>query len=253
MFRPFSEGMRDLGYVEGRNVIDDHTFVDENYDRFQARAQESVDRKVDVILASVPAAASAARRVTTIIPIVFAASGDPVKGGLVESLRRPGGSLTGLSLFYPDPPRSTWRSFASLYPACRGWLFCPIQTTTTLRSRGRAGKGRRAVQAAGRGRQGQEPARVSRSIDAISAAKVDGMIVLGDATLRVNRKPIVDFAAASRLPTVYAPRDFVESGGLIAYGVSIAGNFRRSATYIDKIYKGARPSDLPESNRRGSV
>ena len=84
MFRPFSEGML-IGHVEGRNVIYDHTFVDENYDRFRARAQELVDRKVDVILASVPVAASAARGVTTTIPIVFAASGDPVKGGLVES------------------------------------------------------------------------------------------------------------------------------------------------------------------------
>ena len=102
MFRPFIEGMRELGYIEGHNLLLDQTYVDEHYERFQARAQELVDRKVDLILASVPAAAAAARRVTQTIPIVFATSGDPVKLGLVESLSRPGGTLTGLSTFYPE-------------------------------------------------------------------------------------------------------------------------------------------------------
>jgi len=102
MFGPFSEGMRELGYVEGRNVIYDHTFVDEKYDLFRMRAQELVDRKADIILASVPAAAAAAGGITKTIPIVFATSGDPVKVGLAASIRRPGGNLTGLSLFYPE-------------------------------------------------------------------------------------------------------------------------------------------------------
>ena len=92
----------------------------------------------------------------------------------------------------------------------------------------------------------KSPQEFPAAFDAISAAKVDGMIVLGDAMLRVNRKPIVDFATASRLPTVYAPRDFVESGGLIAYGVSLPNNFRRSASFVaERFSKGAKPSDLP--------
>jgi putative ABC transport system substrate-binding protein len=102
MFGPLSDGMRELGYADGRNVVYDHTFVDENYDRFGARAQELIDRKVDVILASVPQAAAAAGRLTKTIPIVFAASGDPVKLGLVKSLSQPSGNITGLSLFYPE-------------------------------------------------------------------------------------------------------------------------------------------------------
>ena len=153
MFRPFSEGMRELGYVEGQNVVYDHTFVDENYDRFQARAQELVDRKVDVILASVPAAASAARDVTTTIPIVFAVSGDPVKLGLVESLRRPGGSLTGLSVFYPE---LTVKHVEILREACTQLVAGSYSVELKQRRRccraGGGGKGRRAVQAVRRGR-----------------------------------------------------------------------------------------------------
>jgi putative tryptophan/tyrosine transport system substrate-binding protein len=102
MFKPFAEGMRELGYVEGKNPVFEHTFIGEKYDLFGPRAQELVDRKVDVILASIRTAAVAAAKVTKKIPIVFPSGGDPVRLGLVESLRQPGGNLTGLSLFYPE-------------------------------------------------------------------------------------------------------------------------------------------------------
>ena len=133
MFRPFVEGMRELGYVEGHNLILDQTYVDEHYERFQTRAQELVERQVDLILASVPAAAAAARRVTHTIPIVFATSGDPVKLGLVESLSRPGGNLTGLSTLYPgigtrafgDAPRPGTRTVAGGYPGTRPTRMLP--------------------------------------------------------------------------------------------------------------------------------
>jgi putative ABC transport system substrate-binding protein len=246
MFRPFSEGMRELGYVEGRNVVYHHTFVDENYDRFQARARELVNRKVDVILASVPAAASAARGVTTTTPIVFAASGDPVKGGLVQSLPRPGGSLTGLSLFYPELTAKHMEILRELVPSLsRVAILSNPNNDDAAVAQAEAEKAAAQLKLHVVVAKAKSPQEFPATFDAISAANVDGMIVLGDAMLRVNRKPIVDFAAASRLPTVYAPRDFVESGGLIAYGVSIPNNFRRSATFIDKILKGAKPSDLP--------
>ena len=102
MYQPFADGMRELGYVEGLNVSFEHTFVDEKYERFPANAQELLDRKVDIIMASVPDAAKAASKLTKTIPIVFATSGDPVKIGLVESIRRPGSNVTGFSLFYPE-------------------------------------------------------------------------------------------------------------------------------------------------------
>ena len=102
MYQAFTEAMRDLGYVEGRNIKYYHTFVDEKYDRFPANAQQLVEQKVDVIMASVANAAAAAAKLTNTIPIVFAASGEPVKAGLVESVNHPGGNVTGFSLFYPE-------------------------------------------------------------------------------------------------------------------------------------------------------
>src|SRR5262245_16651210 len=246
MFGPFSEGMRDLGYVEGRNVVYDHTFVDENYDRFEARARELIDRRVDVILASVAAAAAVAGKLTKSIPIVFASSGDPVKLGLVKSLAQPGGNVTGLSLFYPELTVKHLELLRVVIPGLSrvAVLTNPNNPDAAVAQveamRGAAALNIVAIPVGAKG-----PEEFASAFSLITSANVNGMIVLGDSMLRINRKPIVAFAASANLPTVYAPRDYVEDGGLIAYGVSIPDNFRRSASYVDKILKGAKPGDLP--------
>jgi len=228
MFRPFVEGMRELGYVEGSNLLLDQTYVDEHYERFQARAQELVDRQVDLILASVPAAAAAARRVTHTIPIVFATSGDPVKLGLVETLWRPGGNLTGLS------------RVAIL------WNPTNEDAVVALKEAERAAQGLK-LQAVSVGVKG--PEEFADAFAAITKAEVGGLIVLGDAMLRVNRKAIVALAASHRLPVVYGPRDYAEAGGLLAYGVNIPMNFRRAATFWTRSSKAPIRPSCPSSNR----
>jgi putative ABC transport system substrate-binding protein len=246
MFGPFSEGMRDLGYVEGRNVVYDHTFVDENYDRFEARAQELIDRKVDVILASVAAAAAVAGKLTKSIPIVFAASGDPVTLGLVKSLAQPGGNVIGLSLFYPELTVKHLELLRAVVPGLsRVAVLTNPNNPDAAVALGEAMKGAAALDIVAIPVGATGPEEFTSAFSSITNGNVNGMIVLGDSMLRINRKPIVPFAANTTLPTVYAPRDYVEEGGLIAYGVSIPENFRRSAAYIDKILKGTKPGDLP--------
>jgi putative ABC transport system substrate-binding protein len=246
MFRPFIEGMRELGYIEGHNLLLDQTYVDEHYERFQARAQELVDRKVDLILASVPAAAAAARRVTQTIPIVFATSGDPVKLGLVESLSRPGGTLTGLSTFYPELSTKHMEILRDLVPGLARvailWNSTNEDAVVALKEAERAAQ-RLKLHVVPVGVK--SPDEFADAFTAMTKAEVGGLIVLGDAMLRVNRKAIVALAASSRLPAVYGPRDYAEEGGLLAYGINIPMNFRRAATFVDKIFKGANPADLP--------
>jgi putative tryptophan/tyrosine transport system substrate-binding protein len=246
MFKPFAEGMRELGYIEGKNVIFEHTFVGEKYELFASSAQYLVDRKVDIILASIPMAAVAAARVTKEIPIVFPSGGDPVRLGLVESLRHPGRNLTGLSLFYPELAAKDLELLHDLVPGLSRMAVLGNPANEDYRA---------ALDGAERAAQtlglevvkfgAESPEQFAETFAEITKAGVGGMIVLGDSMLRVNRKPIVEFAADAKLPTVYGPRDYVDAGGLVSYGVCIPCNFRYSAVYVDKIIKGAKPSDLP--------
>jgi putative ABC transport system substrate-binding protein len=184
--------------------------------------------------------------VTRTIPIVFATSGDPVKLGLVESLGRPGGTLTGLSTFYPELSTKHVEMLRDLVPGLSRvailWNPTNEDAVVALKEAERAAQ-RLKLQAVPVGVKG--PEEFANAFAAITKAEVGGLIVLGDAMLRVNRKAIVALAARSRLPAVYGPRDYAEAGGLLAYGVNIPMNFRRAAAFVDKILKGAKPGDLP--------
>ena len=246
MFRPLVEGLQALGYIEGKNLVFDHTFVDENFSRFQARATELVERKADLILASVYPAAAAANRVTKTVPIVFAASGDPTKFGIVESLRRPGGNLTGFSLFLSELATKQVEILRDVFPSMShlGVIWNPANPdhSDALQEAERAAKAFKLQMTSA---AVKSPDGLPEVFTTLEKAKVNAMIVFADSMLRVNHKPIVAFAAAKRLPTIFAAPDFVEAGGLVAYGACIPCNFRRSATYIDKIFKGGSPGDLP--------
>lgn len=247
MLGPLTQGMRELGYIEGRNLIFVHTFVDEKYELFPSRAQELLNRKVDLILASVAAAAVAASKLTKDVPIVFAtSSGDPAKIGLVESIRRPGGNLTGLTLFAPEMTLKHLDLLREIVPNLSRvavlWNPSNDDHPSVLEVAEHTAKllNLEIVPVGARG-----PGEFTAAFATIEKANVGGMIVLVDSMLRVNRKPIVDFAAARRLPAVYATRDYVESGGLMGYGACVPCNFKRSAKYIVDILKGAKPADLP--------
>jgi putative tryptophan/tyrosine transport system substrate-binding protein len=179
-------------------------------------------------------------------PGQFAASGDPVKLGLVKSLAQPGGNVTGLSLFYPQLTVKHLELLRAVEPGVsRVAILTNPDNPDAAVAHTEAMQGAAALNIVAIPIGAKGPEEFASAFSSITNANVNGMIVLGDSMLRINRRPIVAFAAKSRLPTIYAPRDYVEEGGLIAYGVSIPENFRRSASYVDKILKGAMPGDLP--------
>jgi putative tryptophan/tyrosine transport system substrate-binding protein len=219
MYQPFVDGMRALGYVEGHNVNFDHTFVDEKYERFPANAQQLIDRKVDIIMASVPDAAKTAAELT---------------------------NVTGFSLFSPELTTKHLEMLHEIVPGLSSaailWNPGNQDHPDTLKRAEQAAKqlNIKIVPISAKG-----PEEFSDAFSEMKKSKVNGLVVLGDAMFRVNRASIIALAAETRLPAVYAPRDYAESGGLISYGACIPCNFRRTATYIDKILKGAKPGDLP--------
>ena len=247
MFGPLAQGMRELGYVEGRNIVFEHMYADEKYERFPSQAQELLNRKVDLILASVVAAAVAASRLTKDVPIVFAtSSGDPAKIGLVESIRRPGGNLTGLTLFAPEMTLKHLQLMREIVPSLSRvavlWNPANDDHPSVVKGVEETAKSLNldVVSVGARG-----PGEFAAAFATIEKANAGGLIVLVDSMLRVNRKAIIDLVTERRLPAIYPTRDYVESGGMMAYGACVPCNFRRSARYIADILKGAKPADMP--------
>ncbi len=246
LFEAFRQGWREHGYVEGQNIAFEYRFAQGRADRLPTMAAELVSMKVDVIVTESVAAALAAKRATQTIPIVMAISGDPVGAGLVASLPRPGGNVTGLSLLAPElsgkrlqllteaAPRTTrvaviWNPVS---PASAGYL---RETEAAARS---LGLQLQPVEV-------RSPADLDAAFKAVARARPSALITLADGMLPANRTRIVQFAAKSQLPGVFPHREWADAGGLMAYGPSFASNWRRAATYVDKILKGAKPAELP--------
>jgi ABC-type uncharacterized transport system substrate-binding protein len=247
MFGPLAEGLRELGYVEGRNIVFQHTYVDEKYELFPSRTQELLNNKVDLILASVVAAAVAASRLTKDVPIVFAtSSGDPSKIGLIESIRRPGGNLTGLTLFAPEMTVKHLELLREIVPNLSRlavlWNPSNQDHPSVVKAVEESAKlvNLEIVAVGARG-----PGELADAFAAIEKANAGGLIVLVDSMLRVNRKSIVKLASDRRLPAIYPTRDYVEAGGLMAHGACVPCNFKRSARYVADILKGAKPAEMP--------
>ena len=242
----FRQGLRELGYVDGQNITIEHRAAAWKYERLPGLAAELVRLKVDVIVAASPPATEAAKQATRTIPIVFTVVGDPVAAGFVASLARPGGNLTGLATISPELLGKQLEMLKAIAPKISrvAILLNPSQGGHRLAVR----QAESAVRALGVQLQVLE-ARTASEIDAAFAAmtsqRVGGLIVLRDAVFRAQRAQIVALAAKNRLPAVYGLREEAEAGGLLAYGASVPQNFRRAATYVDKILKGAKPSDLP--------
>jgi putative tryptophan/tyrosine transport system substrate-binding protein len=240
--KAFREGLRDLGYVEGQNIVIDTRYAGGRFDRLPQLAAELVRLKPDVIVAAPTPAVRAVQAATSTIPIVMAFSGDPVDEHFVTSLARPGGNITGLSAtviemagkrvellktLVPDMSRIAYISHAlTVRQAVVGTESAArtlgVQLTTLLiRSRGD----------------------LEHALSTVKSARPGGLVV--DLTVREHWKEILDVALTNRLPTVSGPREFVDAGGLMAYGPHFPDLFRRAATYVDRILKGARPADLP--------
>ena len=239
-------GLDELGYREGQTVILFERYADGKFERLQELAAELVRLKVDVILTSTTPATLAAKGATPTIPIVVVTSGDLVGAGVVSSLARPGGNVTGLSFLGTDLAVKQMELLKQVAPAIRRFVFLgnsAIQPEVLFfQAMERAAPGLGAsvkfVDAKG-------PSDYEAAFAGMGREHVEGLVVAPNLIYLENRQTIVDLAAKGRLPAVYQSREFAESGGLISYGVNRPAFFRRAAIYVDKIFNGVKPIDLP--------
>ncbi len=245
----FRQGLRDLGYVEGRNVVIEYRDAQGKLERLPALAVELVALKVDVIVVGGTPQALAAMQATRTLPIVFAAAPDPVASGLVASLARPGGNVTGLSDLVAELVGKCLELLKEALPGVSrvAVLWQPgghgERTEKEMLKRAEV-----AAQALGVRLQSVEargPADLGRAFSEMTRARADALTVFGTPMFFVERRRLVELTATNRMPAVYPLRGFVDAGGLVSYGPNNADLFRRAATYVDKILKGAKPGDLP--------
>jgi putative ABC transport system substrate-binding protein len=245
----FLQGLRDLGYVEGRNVVIEYRDAEGKPERLPALAAELVALKVDVIVAGSTVQALVAKQATRTLPIVFATVADPVTSGLVTSLARPGGNVTGLSNLLPELVGKTLELLTQAVPG--------VNRVTVLWQPGGWGKRTekdmlKAAEVSARALgvrlqfvEAPGPADFDRAFSDMTRARAGALTVLGSSMFLAERRRLVDLAAKNRLPTVFPFREGVDAGGLMSYGTNLADLYRRAATYVDKILKGAKPGDLP--------
>jgi putative ABC transport system substrate-binding protein len=245
----FRQGLRDLGYVEGRNLVIEYRDAEGKIERLPALAAELVALKVDVIVAPSTPAVLAARQATGTVPIVFIGAADAVTSKLVTSLARPGGNVTGLSNVASELVGKRLEQLKQTVPgvsrvavlwqprelderAEKDYLKAAEVAARTL--------GVRLQFVAARG-----PEDFDRAFSEMTTARAGALTVLPFSMFRNERRRLLDLAAKNRLPAMYPEREYVDAGGLMAYGANLADLFRRAATYVDKILKGAKPGDLP--------
>ncbi len=244
--KAFQQGLRELGYVEGQNIIIEYRWALGRYEQFPALATELVRSKVDVILALGIPHALAARRATETIPIVFATSGDPVEAGLVPSLARPGGNLTGLG---GSESEVIQKRLELLTEAVRGvtriavlWNpASPVGLLALKKVEVAAQALRVQLQPVGV----RDPTELDSAFSAMTRGRAGALMVIQDPMLLVHRTRLLALVAKSRLPASYGYTADVEAGGLMSYAEDYAALLRRAATYVDKILRGVKPADLP--------
>jgi putative ABC transport system substrate-binding protein len=242
----FTDALRELGWVEGKNVAFERRYAENRLERLAESAEELVHLNVDVIVAEGTLAPLAAKRATSSIPIVMTVAGDPLGSGLVASLARPGGNVTGMSLMAPDLGGKRLELLKELLPRLARVAVLWNATNPY------AALVYKETQAAGRTMGIEVQSLEVRSADdfdsafeAVRQQHSDALITVEDPLTGAYQKRIVDFAAIDRLPSLYGFRENVLAGGLISYGANFADLFRRAAGYVDKILKGAKPADLP--------
>jgi putative ABC transport system substrate-binding protein len=243
---PFREGLREIGYVEGQNIQIEYRWAEGKYERFPALIAELIALKVDVIVTAGTPASLAVKKATTSIPLVMVAVGDPVATGLVASLGRPGGNITGLTSIAAEMEGKRLELLREVVPKLSHiavlWnAASPIQVIQERETRAAAQVlGMKMLSLGVRTREEIEDA-----FAAIVRERPGALLVLADRLFLYHRARIMDFAARHRLPGVHAYRELVEAGGLMSFGPSYAGMHRRAAYFVDRILKGAKPADLP--------
>jgi putative tryptophan/tyrosine transport system substrate-binding protein len=241
----FMEGMRELGYVEGGNIDIVYRFADGRSDLLPALAEELIQLSPKVIFAATIPAAVAARRLTQTIPIVCPILSDPIDLGLIASMSRPGGNVTGLMSRIDDLIGKQIELAAQLVPASvrLGLIVNVAGSEVIARQQAESAGKRLGVKLVSA--EVREPNDLDTAFQLLSNEHVQAVVVLASAMLFQERQRVAELAAAARLPAVYGFRAHVDAGGLISYGVNYAENFRHAAIYVVKILNGAKPSDLP--------
>jgi putative ABC transport system substrate-binding protein len=250
LVQAFQQGLRELGYVEGQNIRIEYRYTDValrgHPELFPRLAAELVQLKPDVLVVSVTDAALAAKNATRTIPIVMVSVPDPVAAGLVASLARPGGNITGLSRETRDLVGKDLQLLKEVLPGTvrvgvLGNLTEPLNAAMVSDAKEAAkllGVQLKIVEAGG-------PAQLEGAFSALHIERVGAVLVLGGAGFYLDRTRIADLALRNRLPSMFQNREFVEAGGLLSYAPSTSANYRRAAFFVDRILKGAKPADLP--------
>jgi putative tryptophan/tyrosine transport system substrate-binding protein len=242
----FRGGLRDLGYVIGQTILIEERFADGRLERLAEMAAELVRLEVDVIVAVSTQATEVARRATRTIPIVFPVTFDPVASGFVASLARPGGNLTGLSPLNPTVTAKRVELLRELLPRVAraavlrnptnpGSAFVLRETETAARDVGLT------VQAF----EARAAGEIDAAVAAAARSRAEALLVISDALFFSEQARLVDLGRRHRLPTMFDTPEFVSAGGLMSYGTDLVDLYRRAATYVHKILRGARPADLP--------
>jgi putative ABC transport system substrate-binding protein len=245
VLQAFLRALRELGWVEGQNLIIEYRWAEGKVERLPDLATELVRRKVDLIVAPAGSAALAAKNATSSIPIVMIFPSDPVGSGLVASLRLPGGNVTGTTY---TPSEEIFGKQLQLLKE----TIPHASRVAFLRNPAAIPRGLREVEAAARSLgvrlqslEARGPEEFDRAFAAMTRERAEALLVVADSTFLTHRARLAELGAKSRLPTMYGAREHVEAGGLMAYAVNMADFIGRAAIYVDKILKGAKPGDLP--------
>jgi putative ABC transport system substrate-binding protein len=245
-YQAFRLGLRDLGWAENRNISFEYRYAEGRHDRFPDLAADLVHLKVDVIVTAITSDTLAAQKATRTIPIVMAAGGDPVATGLVESLARPGGNVTGMSQMISELGGKRLALLKEMVPKLSrvAVLWNPQSASSTLYWK--------EIQLPARklglqlhSLEVRSPDDFEKAFEDATRARAGALLVTGDPVVAANLKRLAGLAAKSRLPSIHQLSEFADAGGLLAYGADRVDMFRRAATFVDKILKGAKPGDLP--------
>ena len=242
----FRQGLRDLGYVEGKDILVEYRYAEGKLDRLPVLTAELVRLKVDVIVTAVSSSTRSAKEATHTIPIVMAQDNDPVGNGFIASLARPGGNITGLSTLSPEIGGKQLELLKGVVPRI---VRAAVIGTSTLPGHAQRLKETELAAAALRVQLQYldvlSPEDIETAFRHASKGRADALVVLGGLVLISHRAQVANLAAKNRLPAIYNVPEFVDAGGLMTYGASYIDLYRRAATYVDKILKGAKPADLP--------
>lgn len=241
----FFQGLKELGYVEGRNFVLESRVAAVNEKRLAEVAAQLAKLPVDVIVARGTQATLAAKKASATIPIVMTGSSDPVGTGLVASLARPGGNVTGMSIVAPELAQKRLELLRRVLPAVRvGVLWNPLNAGN-VKEWEQAKVAAKGLKITLIPREVRQPKDIHRAFRSLTPQSVDAVVTLTDAVLSSGRTEIVQLAANSRLPGMFHLKDFVEQGGLMSYGPDLHNSFHRAAFYVDRILKGANPGAIP--------